>query len=71
MTYTLWPGSTAARDAGCICPVLDNGRGNLAPARDRGGWVMFTDCPVHGPGPAPIPAQEHPQVVLADTEEAA
>jgi len=53
--YTLWPGSRAARDAGCICPVLDNGHGNVEAARDRGGWWQFTDCPVHGPEPAPVP----------------
>lgn len=55
--YSLWPGSRKAIAAGCSCPVLDNGHGNLGLARDRGGWIMFSDCAVHGPAPAPIPAQ--------------
>ena len=53
--YTLWPGSDAARAAGCICPVMDNGRGNIEHARARGGWWMVSDCPVHEHAPAPIP----------------
>lgn len=65
--YTLWPGSDAARVKGCICPVLDNGHGNIGLARDRGGWVIFSDCPLHGIGgtaPAEIPQQNRPQVLL-------
>jgi hypothetical protein len=56
--YVLWPGSDAARAAGCACPVLDNGHGSVELARDRGGWSQRSDCPVHGPQPAPIPLQE-------------
>ncbi len=43
---TLAPGSDAALDAGCRCPVLDNehGRG-MAP----GVFVMNEDCPLHRP----------------------
>lgn len=47
-TYTLWPGSRAANDAGCTCPILDNAHGDLAAARDRGGWWQHAYCPVHG-----------------------
>ena len=37
------PGSDTARAAGCLCPVMDNGRGHndLWP-------VVRLDCPVHG-----------------------
>lgn len=41
------PGSPAAQDAGCLCPVIDNARGagyfGLGTA-----WVMRLDCPIHG-----------------------
>jgi hypothetical protein len=42
------PGSDAARDAGCTCPVLDNGHG-----RGRGGgeYVVNHECPLHGAKP--------------------
>lgn len=63
--YALWPGSRAAIDAGCVCPVMDNAHGDIEHARDRGGWWQRSDCPVHGPEPAPIPAQRHPQVDLS------
>ena len=61
------PGSSSAISAGCVCPRLDNGHGSVSLARDRGGWVIFTDCPLHGVGgsaPAEIPAQNHPQTDL-------
>ena len=42
------PGSDKALDAGCRCPVMDNGHG-----RGRGNppqfWVS-EDCPMHGKG---------------------
>jgi hypothetical protein len=44
-----YPGSDAALDKGCICPVLDNGHGNTGLARDRGGWIIVTGCPLHAP----------------------
>lgn len=44
-----FPGSDQARDLGCICPVLDNGHGNPALTRDRGGWVVVVGCPLHSP----------------------
>lgn len=36
------PGSDTAGAAGCLCPVLDNGRGHA----ER--LVFRMDCPVHG-----------------------
>lgn len=41
------PGSVAAGEMGCICPVLDNshGRGYLCQP-DR--FVIREDCPLHG-----------------------
>jgi hypothetical protein len=54
------PGGDQAVEHGCLCPVLDNGHGNVDLARDRGGWVIVSDCPLHGIGgsqPAPIPPQ--------------
>lgn len=66
--YTLWPGSKAAVDAGCLCPVVDNGNGNVEVARQRGGWWQFSGCPVHGPEPAPIPAQPGSQPIVSDDD---
>lgn len=43
------PGSNDAIDAGCTCPVLDNGHGNEELGRIRGFW-MRADCPLHGQG---------------------
>lgn len=40
------PGSLAARDVGCTCPVLDNGHGDPTLARERGGWVIREGCPI-------------------------
>lgn len=47
------PGSDEALEAGCICPVMDNNRGErppYPPSREHpfGGWWMRTDCQVHG-----------------------
>lgn len=47
------PGSPRAVDAGCRCPVLDNGhgRGYLGGVRDAAGdaiYVVREDCPLHG-----------------------
>ena len=47
------PGSDAAINAGCTCPVLDNGhgRGYMGGARNRDtGEIMFVynaNCPLH------------------------
>ena len=47
------PGSDAALDQGCICPVLDNahGLGYMGGVKDPDGNVMFVmnaTCPLHG-----------------------
>lgn len=47
------PGSIAAGNLGCLCPVLDNahGRGYLGGVKDRSGktvYVIRDDCPMHG-----------------------
>lgn len=40
------PGSDAAIELGCTCPVMDNGHGNEQLGRERGFW--YTEgCPVH------------------------
>lgn len=46
------PGSSAARDAGCRCPVLDNshGLGYLGGVKDKDGETIFVvnaECPLH------------------------
>ncbi len=38
------PGSDAALDAGCTCPVLDNGHGR----RSDGLFWITLGCPLHG-----------------------
>lgn len=43
------PGSEAALDAGCRCPVLDNNHGVTAPYPPSGWWIN-EDCPIHGGG---------------------
>lgn len=40
------PGSTAAREQGCICPVLDNWHGDPELGRIRG-FVIVSGCPLH------------------------
>lgn len=44
------PGSEKARDAGCVCPVIDNryGRGYYGAPIDSGIYVMTDNCPLHG-----------------------
>lgn len=43
------PGSDAALERGCTCPVLANGHG--AGSRCNGGrmWWIMQDCPLHSP----------------------
>ena len=43
----LRPGSTAALDAGCLCPVLDNEYGQ-GYEMQPGVFVYNGDCPIHG-----------------------
>jgi hypothetical protein len=39
------PGSDAAQEHGCTCPVLDNNHG-----RTTSYWVVDGDCPLHAHG---------------------
>lgn len=41
------PGSQAAIEIGCICPVLDNAHGKGYTGQP-GVFVRNTNCPVHG-----------------------
>lgn len=40
------PGSDAALDMGCTCPVFDNAHGDERIGKLRGFWVS-ADCPLH------------------------
>lgn len=42
------PGSGAAVEAGCVCPMVDNnyGRG-IKNEKGRVEWLIDRDCPVH------------------------
>lgn len=65
----LAPGGDHALVQGCACPVLDNGHGDITLARDRGGWWITSDCPLHGRGGTQlahteIPARNGPHIVL-------
>lgn len=42
------PGSPEAVAQGCICPVMDNGRGDPELGRIRG-FVVVVGCPLHSP----------------------
>lgn len=44
------PGSDEAIDAGCTCPVLDNGHGRGAQKDESGEWMCWINdgCPLHG-----------------------
>lgn len=42
------PGSDAAVKLGCICPRMDNGRGDPEIGRIRG-FVVVIGCPLHSP----------------------
>jgi hypothetical protein len=50
------PGSDAAKQAGCLCPVLDNCHGRRAPW-PGGCWWVRPDCPMHGGDQAKEPAR--------------
>lgn len=61
------PGSPAAIDAGCLCPVLDNGHGRgYMPGPTGPLYVYNEECPVHGTrtkagqwaGPIPMPKEK-------------
>ena len=53
-TQELSPGSLKAREAGCICPVMDNsyGKGYMGGVKDSDGntvYVIVVGCPIHHP----------------------
>jgi hypothetical protein len=48
------PGSEAAQEAGCLCPVVDNHYGKGV----DGEFWMSADCPIHG---IPTTNQETPE----------
>ena len=41
------PGSQAALNRGCKCPVIDNHYGHAKPWGEFGWWIN-ADCPLHG-----------------------
>lgn len=41
------PGSAAAREAGCTCPVMDNEHG-LGAYADGRAYFINVQCPIHG-----------------------
>lgn len=47
MSETPNPGSDAALDLGCTCPVLDNGHGRGYQGNPDL-FAMSLDCPLHG-----------------------
>ena len=49
------PGSQAAINRGCICPVIDNHHGEGVPMVDGVSFWMNDGCPVHAPGPSNLP----------------
>ena len=63
MTKEPNPGSHAATQAGCTCPVMDNCYGKFPPfpaGTEMGGkdgsWWIDAECPIHG---------NHGELVLA------
>lgn len=45
------PGSSEARAAGCVCPVLDNGHGaGRWGDGEQFGWIIRGGCPLHAQG---------------------
>lgn len=54
------PGSDEARTKGCICPVLDNNHGKMAPWPPDG-WWMDTECPLHGRADVLVPQVVPPE----------
>lgn len=44
------PGSDEAKEAGCLCPRVDNsyGKGWYGMGESHGLYVMREDCPIHG-----------------------
>ena len=42
------PGSKEAVEAGCSCPIFDNGQGEGLPWNGGRVWWINEDCPLHG-----------------------
>lgn len=56
------PGSDEAIEAGCVCPVIDNGHGSMELAQDRGGFWHTDACPIHGTNSSwsdPVAVESH------------
>lgn len=49
------PGTRAAIEQGCICPVMDNNHGQWPPYPPDG-WWLNPDCPLHRPDQRKEPA---------------
>jgi hypothetical protein len=48
------PGSDAALDRGCTCPVVDND-GGAGYYLQQGIFIITVGCPIHSPRPAHTP----------------
>lgn len=48
--FTPNPGSDAAIDAGCTCPVMDNAHGLGVVLKNKTLFWTNADCPLHGKG---------------------
>jgi hypothetical protein len=56
------PGSDAAIELGCTCPVLDNAHGR----HDDGLFWITSDCPVHGEPPVTMTAAQLERLAQAE-----
>ncbi len=54
------PGSQAAINRGCTCPVIDNHHGEGVPMSGGTQFWMTAGCPVHAPGPSCLPQSMEP-----------
>lgn len=61
------PGSDAALDLGCRCPVLDNNHGRTPPWPPAGWWIA-ADCTLHA-GPATLSDMERQTLITAVDDE--
>jgi hypothetical protein len=41
------PGSKAAQDSGCTCPVIDNHYGEGVPSKEGPEFWITQNCPLH------------------------
>lgn len=55
------PGSPYAIAHGCLCPVIDNGRGaGCRGTKEKPEFIMIRECPLHGSSPNAADAVELP-----------